>query len=738
MTMKPVWMILYPLALFGQAPDPVLQYDGSLEPVRFAATEIRRAFAERGERLVERPPSAAVTGARRLQLTVTGAKDGAWQSYSIRRRVEGGQTTWQVLAPDPVGAMYGGLDLAEAVRLGTLDRLADADKSPHIERRGIKFNAPLDLRTPSYSDNSTAAQANIAEMWSMDFWRDFLDTMARNRFNVLSLWNLHPFPSLVRVPEYPDVALSDVLRTKVPMDDTYTMSGNDMYRPMLMERVEVVRKMTIEEKIAFWRDVMRYAHQRGIEVYWITWNIFTFGASGKYGITPAQDNEQTVAYFRASVRELVLTYPDLDGIGITAGEQMGKDPKGKEQWLWRTYGEGIMDAKKLAPERKVRLIHRFHMTGLEEITQAFQGYTDPMDVSFKYSIAHMYSSPKPPFIESALPFLNPQRRTWLTVRDDDIYSFRWADSAYAREYIRNMPGKDKVAGFYMGPDGYNWGREAMSLTPQSPAQQVMAKKWFSFMLWGRLSFDPSLPEEQLDRIMAHRFPEVPVARLKQGWAAASRVFPEITKFFWGDIDLRWLPEACLSHPRFHKGFYTVQHFIEGGTMPASGILNIVEWRQKLLASAPMNGVTPLEVADALAANAATALAAANELRPRAGGNDELKATLQDITAMAHLGNYYAEKIRGAAQLALFDKTSKPAQREAAVRHLLFAVDHWKRYASAYTLQYRQPLLYNRVGTVDLPAFVAKTEQDVAIARLWAPGTVPDAQPARQADQPFRK
>jgi len=140
------------------------------------------------------------------------------------------------------------------------------------------------------------------------------------------------------------------------------------------------------------------------------------------------------------------------------------------------------------------------------------------------------------------------------------------------------------------------------------------------------------------------------------------VFPEITKFFWGDIDLRWLPEACLSHPRFHKGFYTVQHFIEGGTMPASGILNIVEWRQKLLASEPMNGVTPLEVADTLASTAATALAAVRDLMPRVGGNDELKATLQDITAMAHLGNYYAEKIRGATQLALFDKTGKPDQR----------------------------------------------------------------------------
>ncbi|HBY58946.1 MAG TPA: hypothetical protein DEH78_03945 [Solibacterales bacterium] len=113
-------------------------------------------------------------------------------------------------------------------------------------------------------------------------------------------------------------------------------------------------------------------------------------------------------------------------------------------------------------------------------------------------------------------------------------------------------------------------------------------------------------------------------------------------------------------------------------------------------------------------------------------------TLGDITAMAHLGNYYAEKIRGASQLALFDKTAKPSQRESAVKHLLLAADHWKRYAAAYGVQYRQPLLYNRVGWVDLPAFAAKAEQDVSIARLWVPGTVPDEPPSRPADRPFRK
>ena len=54
---------------------------------------------------------------------------------------------------------------------------------------------------------------------------------------------------------------------------------------------------------------MEYAHNRGIEVYWFTWNIFTYGAEGKYGIDDRQDNDTTIAYFRSAVREMVLTYP---------------------------------------------------------------------------------------------------------------------------------------------------------------------------------------------------------------------------------------------------------------------------------------------------------------------------------------------------------------------------------------------------------------------------------------------
>ncbi len=742
--------------------NAILFCDSTMPPLQFAASEIRRALAAQNLSLVERDLAdldkaggagacfvlAAGSGqcqraAQRLAVPLPAALSipstpsfESAQAYSLRK-TGGPAPVYIVFAADPVGAMYGALDLAEAIRLGTLSDLKDGDHTPYIARRGIKFNIPLDLRTPSYSDCSDSFQANIPEMWSMDFWREFLDEMARHRYNVLTLWNLHPFPSLVKVPEYPEVALDDVWRTRAPLDDTFSGSGSDMVRPAMLKDVEIVKRMTIGEKIRFWREVMQRARDRGIEVYWFTWNMFVWGAEGKHGITGEQDNPITIDYFRKSVRETVLTYPLLAGIGITAGERMQnrKDEFSKEKWLWKTYGEGIRDALALQPGRPFRLIHRYHQTGQSEILREWKDYPGPFDFSFKYAIAHMYSVTNPPFIKSLLPELPPDKRTWLTVRNDDIYSFRWGDPEFARGFIRAMPGPDKMAGFYMGPDGYCWGREFIDREPETPRQLVMQKQWYSFMLWGRLSYDPTLPDALFERTIAVRFPEVPADQLMKTWAAASKIFPQITRFFWGDIDIRWMPEACLSHPR-HKGFYTVRHFIEGDTMPESGILNIRQWRERVLAQRPMDGMTPIEVAGRLRALAEEALAGAARLRPLQGGNKELRLTLGDIEAFAHIGLYYSEKILGAADLALFDATGKTDRRDSAVKHLEAALEHWKRYAAIANAQYK-PQLLNRVGFVDRAALTAKVEQDIALAREWKPGTIQlDPKAASRGDRPF--
>jgi hypothetical protein len=735
-----------------------LLVDGASAPVRFAASEIRAALAMRGQTLVELDAGTAAPGlaSSPLQIVVAGdeAASGraarAWgvrplgstapESYGLRLRTAGTGQSVVVLGSNATGAMYGGLDVAEAIRLGTVGELREADQTPFQERRGIKFNIPLDVRTPSYSDNSSAAQANIPEMWSFDFWRTMLDEMARHRYNTLTLWNLHPFPSIVKVPEYPDVALDDVLRgAPQHFDETFPHSGAGMFKPAMLQGAEVVRRMTIADKIRFWRGVMQHAADRGIEVYWFTWNTWAYGAEGKHGLVRSQTSEELIRYFRASVRETVLTYPLLAGIGITAGEGMEERSDGfsKEKWLWRTYGEGVRDALAQQPGRKLRLIHRYHQTAQREIVQEFKDLPATLDLSFKYAIAHMYSIPDPPFIKQALPHLGGGLRTWLTVRNDDVYSFRWGDPEFARSFVKNMPGRDKCAGFYMGPDGFIWGRDFLDARPGTSPPTIVEKQWYSFMLWGRLAYDPELPDALFLKTLASRFPEVPPARLDEAWRSASRTFPLITRFLWGDIDLRWFPEASLSHPR-HRGYYDVGEFASWNTMPGSGVLNVREWRRAVLAGQAPRGTTPLEVAAELQGNGATALAAAKELRAVSGVGPELDATLADIEMMATLGLYYAAKVRGACSLALLDATRDEAHRRESVGHLEEALRHWSAYARLYAGRYRERVLYNRVGWVDRTALTAEVQRDVELARSWTPGSIRDDTEAGTADRPFRE
>lgn len=145
------------------------------------------------------------------------------------------------------------------------------------------------------------------------------------------------------------------------------------------------------------------------------------------------------------------TCPLLGGMGITAGEGMPHkmDSKVKEAWLWDTYGEGVRDALKDDPKREFRLIHRFHWTAQGDILDAFRNYPGPFGFSFKYSVAHMYSITKPPFIQPLLENLATGRKTWLTVRNDDLYTFRFGDPVYAREW---KPGSLKDDGRRSGSE----------------------------------------------------------------------------------------------------------------------------------------------------------------------------------------------------------------------------------------------------------------------------------------------
>ena len=713
----------------GLAVAGALTRVGALPAGAFAADSRRHPMLDFAEAEILTAARAANASVPKLRFELDASLGE--QAYRVDRV---NNDTLLVTGGDATGAMYGGLDVAEALRFGpaamgrALDRRV---RRPLVLRRGIKFNIPLDLRTPSYADGSTAARANIPEVWTREFWRSYFDELARYRYNVVTLWSLHPFPSLVKVPEYPDVALDDVWRSKEPLGPVpFDSTGRDAIPPGFLANHEVIRKITIDQKIAFWRDVMRMAADRGIEIYIFTWNVFTYGVQGKYGIDERMSNPATVSYMRASVRELVKTYPLLKGLGITAGENMPTTPGvSKEQWLWSTYGEGVRDALKSEPDRDFRLIHRFWQTTGDEIRRnwtRYPGWPDRFAFSFKYSWAHMYSDVKPPFVAEVMPLLKELgMKTWLTVRNDDIFSLRWGDPEYVRQYVLNMPSADKVDGFYMGPDGFTWGRDFLDRETSdqhlgAARPLVMDKHWYSFMLWGRLSYDPILPDAHFEEALSARFPGVDARRLYSATTSASKIIPQTTRFFWRDIDLAWFPEACARYDRASgTHLYTVAEFMNGVTMPGTQILNIRQWRYRLTNGIAMEAMTPLDVADALAGFASSTLTLVRELRavPTNLSSRELRQTIGDNEAMAHLGFYYAEKIRGACDLALFDASAAEDDRQSAIAHLELAVSAWKRYAAVRDAQYL-PGFYSRIGWTDITALTQVVAEDVEIARGW--------------------
>ena len=602
------------------------------------------------------------------------------EGFAIRITQNKNDTIYWIIGANTIGTMYGGLELAEIITLDGLNSIKEDTQTPFLEKRGIKLNIPLDARTPSYADAGDSAQENISEMWNWDFWTNHLDNLARHRYNTITLWSLHPFPSMVKVPEYPNVALNDIKRSTIDWKKWYPKyenSGATMYNNEAIETLETIKKMTIDEKIVFWKNVMEYAKNRGIEFYIITWNVFVSSAGEHYGITRDMNNATTVDYVRKSVKTMFETYPLLAGIGVTAGEGMeGATIVEKEEWLWNTYGEGLMDAKRAdTTNRKYRFIHRYWWSEIPEILEYFKGFDNDVlfDFSFKYSQARLFSNTDPKFADEALKTLPKGMRFWWNLRNDDIYNFRWGDPDYVREFLKNLPPKNQTIGFHMGSDGYAWGREFTSTDPETPHKLEVEKHWLNYLLWGRMGYNSDISNERIEKIIQEKFPQVSGKQLLEIWQKASKIIPEVNRVYRHAWDFQWSVEYCKSKSGFHA--ITEEKWIPGNSNVAISLKDNAEY--------VLNNISQF----------------------RGKGNKELRHTLGDIEAMAHLGNYYAEKI-----LAADNKLKNKAK---AAKHLLKAAAHWRKYSAVASSQYK-PQLLGRSGWMDWKEIYPEVLNDISL------------------------
>ena len=426
--------------------------DASSPRVVFGITELEAALVARGARRSDNAPSLVVALDRGNPAAV------AAEGFTIQVQQDAPRTV-HITSADDTGLMYGLLDLAETVRYRGIDAIASVRQQPRIAFRCIKFNLPWDAYTPA-----AMAQMNAEPLKDIEFWRGFLDEMARNRFNKLSLWALHPFPYMVKLDKYPEAAIAQ---------------GAEMQR-----------------WLDFWQKLFQMADDRGIQIYIATWNTFVSPPFAQaHGLKQRSriDSPLVRDYMRESVRALVDTYPNLGGIITTASEEMAEEtrnaPGGNERFVVDTYIAGLNQAK-----RKVDFVYRSWWGGAKVIRKEVMEpprYAGPLFMDIKFNVSHGHSHPAVHFEDPDLwnPVPTTYKMIWH-VRNEDFYLTRWGDPGFVRSHVK-LNERPWAAGYFVGSERATPGIDFYSRDPQRmPWKWRYVKEGLFWKLWGRLLYDP--------------------------------------------------------------------------------------------------------------------------------------------------------------------------------------------------------------------------------------------------------
>lgn len=676
------WLFLSAVSLNCASPRNVpgrrvvIAFDMASKPVQFGVSEIEKALVKTGQSVEKQSFTASETPA---VITIRMISSGA----NVPVKEEGYQLSNRagkilITASDAVGAMYGAMDLAEQLRMGqTLKTITAKTANPHLAVRALKVNLPwLPYRT------GPAMDVHLDVCKDLAYWQRLLDMMARNRFNVLSLWSVHPFSFMVKSINFP--------------------KANDF---SAKEMAEWNR---------FWTALFRMATERGIAPYIVNWNIAVSPEFAKsYGVMERNDTSAVVRqYTKEVVTQVINEYPDLAGIGITLADWMSNfspvpaglpvmSPKDREDWIEQTVVAGIK-----AANRPVKFLHRSVLSAEPgELRRVINNahLTDTALVEIKFNWSHGHSTPTFALTHDSHSgkcddgYWNPlptnYRIQWM-VRNEDFFILRWGQPDFIRQHIAQNK-QAYVNGYFVGSEGYIPAKDYSHVANKHVTwDYAFEKQWLFYELWGRLLYDPQTPDAVFETSFATRYNLKSGKSMLEATAAASQMPLRLASFFKATWDYTLYSEGFLS-PMPTGGladdvssFISINELIDHATLDPA-YLSINEYIGLVQANKPVPAgkIGPLALADLLASDAQTVLTRTGAIR--ANGSQTLICELADLETWAHLSHYFADKLRAGVTLQTYRLTGDKLKQQQAIGLLTKCLAHWQKISELTASHYHE-------------------------------------------------
>jgi hypothetical protein len=572
---------------------------------------------------------------------------------------------------DESGLIYGGFSVSEDLRNGiAIQNIKPKTEKPKLPFRAIKFDMPWDTYRHSY-----ALDIHSETCKDINYWKAFLDMMAENRFNVLSLWNLHPYVYMIKPKNFPEAS---------PWND-----------------IEMKQWQTL------FHGIFRMAKERGIDTYVIPFNIFVSPEFAK-AHNVAMDNlehhffvngdtsEIVKRYTRECVTQLLQEYPDLDGMGLTLGEGMaGMTPEQREAWIKATIIEGMRLAG-----RKSKLVHRIPfssttaslgVTSIEtelltrkgiEQEAAMDFIEQPVWADLKFNWSHAHSTTKLMKVHGGKlwgayfdPVPQDYKITW-TARNEDFFCLRWGVPSFVRAHI-NQNSPAYVGGYFVGSETYIPAKDYFT-TPSIKVnwEYAFERQWLFYKIWGRLLYNPNTSDDVFAAEFKRRYGKEGT-NLLEAFSLAGTVPLRLASSFdftWDfslysegfmalDNDVKRVDyisvERQIKQPPIDPDYVSVMDFVKA--MNSGG-------------SFPKNKITPLVLADMVERDCQKALALVKNINT--ANNNALMFEVADVKAWSNLGLHFAEKLRGAVTLQTYRTKGGDGNKQAAIKHLENALKYW--------------------------------------------------------------
>ena len=661
------------LFLSGRSQTTVsINYNESSRQETYAANVLEKALQENGYTVNKGD------GDCRIIFSIDGSQLKA-EAFSLSSN--GGIIS--ITGGDNRGLIYGTLSLVEDIRNGVaLNDFREKNEKPErLEFRALKHNLPWD----SYRRSSTIHQ-HIETCRDTTYWEAFLDMMVENRFNVLTLWNLHPFPYMIMPKNYPEAS---------PFTEAELKEWQTLYR-----------------------TIFSMAKDRAIETYIMWYNIFTTPQLARAHNLPiineersffmdADTSELVKHYIRECVTQVLEEYPDLTGVGPTLAEGMGgMTPEQREAWSMEVLIEGMKQAN-----RTMKYIHRAPASAgtssgpstsveAERLTrsvieqEAEMGFTEgPIWLEIKFNWSHGHSIPKLIKVHGGNltdTYWNPVSDKYKIVwhlRNEDFFCLRWGVPSFARSHVK-MNSHPYVGGYFLGSETYIPAKDYFTTDTDVPWKYGFERQWLFYKIWGRLMYNSDTPDDVFQAEMIRRYGENGKNLLEASSLAGTTPL-RFASFFNFTTDLTLYSEGMLAqlrrtrdNPKTGIFYVSVDRLINQPPLDPDYV-SVAEY-VKTIAEGNSFGperIIPSDLAKMLEHDCNRALELVKDINVDKDKDKALVYEVADIKAWSYLGLHFAEKIRGAVALQTFRIQGGEENKQNAITHLEKGLQYWDNVIS---------------------------------------------------------